>query len=284
MPRRTLTAVAALAVACRSAPSGEAVDACSELAGGDLESDRVRVSEEGRLPRCGDDAFLTRAFLDVHRALDAIPLELGRPKHVDVRIEERLDGISYDTEKGAILVHPGASDELVHSVWLHEIAHVIVRGGRPERDPGRRVMAAVEEGVADWMAASLSESPELGRVHAGRAARGSGARKTGDAVRDLRFPPPRSTTDWAMLALPGIEKDVHELGWQLAALLFRAEPAPGPLLSDVVRALSDPAAFAGRSDTPGGALEAFVLRCPQRSRQRLRDVLVAWVPRELFPG
>ena len=267
-----MTAVAALAAACRSAPSGEAVEACARLAGGHLESDRVRVSEEGRLPRCGDGAFATRTFIDVHRALDSVPVELGRPKQIDVRIERGRDEISYDAEKGAIFVHPRAGDELVHSVWLHEIAHVIVRGGRPERDPGRRVMAAVEEGVADWLAASVSASPELGRVHA------SGA------VRDLRSPPPRSSTDWALLALPGIEKDVHELGWQLAALLFRAEPTPGPLLNDVVRALADPAAFRGPSDTPGGALEAFVLRCPQRSRQRLRDVLVAWVPRELFPG
>ena len=68
----------------------------------------------------------------------------------------------------------------------------------------------------------------------------------------------------------------------LAAALYRREPTPGPLLTDLVRALGDDAPW---PDAPGTetATGALVDRVPVRSRRVVSETLSEWLPQELHP-
>jgi hypothetical protein len=201
-------------------------------------------------------------------ALDAMPPEL-RPAflavHLDPRVRDaaQIDRVEVHEASGALLLASGAA--LDHTVWFHELAHVSMRGPRPGNRIAERLLRAVEEGVADWVAATVAGSPLLGGV----------------GGRDLRQPPVTSTFAWAALALPRVHFDPHELGWQLAAELWRARPAGDMLREDLVAALADPTPWPAEVTSPADTLAHLLARCPARSRETLSGVLHAWSPAEL---
>ncbi len=155
------------------------------------------------------------------------------------------------------------------SVTLHELGHVWAAGARPPGRLGRSVLAAVDEGFADYYAALVNRSPRVG----GR-----------DELRDLERPPPPAAAAWAELALAPEGFDPHRLGHGLAASLWALEPANTGLLLDLHTGLASDATYTGVPDTPGAVIEELARRIPNRSRARFEQAVAAWAPAEVLGG
>lgn len=194
-------------------------------------------------------------------ALAAVPAALA-PTHVSLRVIAGRSRIQAIPASGEILVSPDLVDS-ERSVWLHEIAHLVLAGARPKSTAARRLESAIEEGIADYYAAALTASPKLGDSRSG--------------LRDLEKPPKLVPESWAELAFSGF--DPHRFGWAFAAELWRAEPAAGPLLTDLIAVLSS--AALGRAESPRELILVLTDTCPDRSRAALVLAIRAWVPEEL---
>jgi hypothetical protein len=205
-------------------------------------------------------------------ALSVMPSGL-RPEAIALHVMSRATdvvGVEFHAPSGALLVEGVERRTLDGSVWLHEIAHVRLKGQRPSGIIGRRLVVAVEEAVADYFAAVIGGTPRLGRD------------EQGQPLRDLSAPPPSSAAAWARYLMPGLVADPHELGWRLAGELWSLAPADRSLLEDLVAMLSSRRPF---SDEDGAAVVAKELlqRCPPRSRERLRAALRRWTWDGLVP-
>jgi hypothetical protein len=209
-----------------------------------------------------DDAEDTRILLGEARAALAGVPQPFHPQSLVVEILPRgeVQRAAVDASRGVILVEQGL--RLDRSVWLHEIAHLRLRGARPEGLLGRRIHRAIEEGVADYFAAVLGRSPAL-------------------SARDLRSAPPPSAAVWGKYLTPRIDADAHELGWQLGGLLWTRAPHSSELLQDLVTTLSGTAPYRA-ADRPADILREVIQRCPVRSRALLRTVFATWIPSELW--
>ncbi len=274
--------VGALTLACsRSDPSAECAVPDAPLERGGL---TVRVDAQwigptelrgGHVPACRDDGEAARAFRGATEALEAMPTRV-RPANVDVHVVPRPGGdphalgVRFFPASGVVVVERGSARHLTPAAWLHELAHVSAGGNRPKTLVASRLLQAIDEGFADYFAAVVTRSPELGD--------GSGAR-----LRDLRRPPPRATRDWALLALASAEPGTHRLGWQLASELWREEPESEDLAVDLLLGLAELPEGVPSRDVPAEALRAVSASCPERSRGRLVRAFRAWVPAELFP-
>lgn len=215
------------------------------------------VATSAALLACAD----ARVDDPLHVALELVPAELS-PGPIALRIATGRTRIHAEPERGELVV----SSDLVdadQSVWLHELAHFGVHGPRPTSSVGRRLASAIEEGVADYFAATLRGSTRVGDSRIG--------------IRDLAHPPRISAESWASLGLSGF--DSHHFGWAFAAELWKAEPGSRALLTDLVAVLSGDA-FAD-SESPRAIFAALVAACPERSRARLGAAVRAWAPEEL---
>jgi hypothetical protein len=224
--------------------------------------------QPGRTVRTG--ALAARAAERAGDALAIIPLAL-RPPVVTLDITPSYaDGaaivslLEYAADSRSIVVGEGALDAS-RGVWLHELAHVRTAGARPGGPLGRRLLGAIDEGVADYFAAALGADPVLG---------------AGAQQRDLRRPPRVAPSEWASLAFEGF--DTHRLGWRLAALLYDGDPQGGSLLRDAVACLDGESPLAGASDSPAAVVAAFLGACPAAGRARLARILSEWLPPELL--
>ena len=262
-----LLALGAL-VAARSgsaeAAEPELARSCFELGGGLLRNERLEIRRDGRVPDCAEQHRATTLFVELNRVLDRLTPQFT-PGFVTVELVAATGDrpIRARAEARSLLVQAGYV-RVEQSVWLHELAHLIGHGARPKSRAARRVTAAIDEAAADYFAAAVAGSARVG-----------GELTT---VRDLQRPPPIADEAWALLAIDGF--DPHRFGWGLAALLWQAEPRPGPLLDCLLRALSGPAL--GGAETPAAVFEALEGACPEPSRQTLRTALGAWAPHELF--
>ncbi len=190
--------------------------------------------------------------------------ELPRPY---VRVEPSLVGRSaqVDVGSGEILAPPEDPALRDSAVWVHELAHVQAIGRRPSEPIAQRLLRAIEEGAADYYAASLSGSTTLGVVE-------------GRAQRDLGQVVEIQATEWSALALGAA--DPHRFGWALGARLWQRFGANQVVAADLLVGLA-------RLE-PDGAVGAKVVRAliaaiPQRSRKLLSHSLLAWLPAELQP-
>ena len=233
--------------------------------------------EPGTVLACETDAVVYRQAVS---ALDRLPSRL-RPPRLSLEIEPRfaagappLRGVEVHRPSAALLsTRELAAAPLTPAtlgVWLHEVAHVRAHGARPASGVPVRLFLAVEEGAADYFAAVTSGSTLLGD-------------ESGE-IRDVAAPPALGAAHWASLAFADAF-DAHHFGWALAGELFRQEPSAGPLLDDLLSALSTREAWpAGAGGSPGAALDELMRRCPTRSQSALESVLARWVPRELRQG
>jgi hypothetical protein len=202
-------------------------------------------------------------------ALTAIPREFA-PFAVILELYPKrapgvpaISGVECHGESGTLLLGDTAS-QLPKSVWLHELAHVRLHGARPSAMLAKRVITALEEGVADDYAAVLGGSPVLG---------------FGAEQRDLRQPPGVGPSDWASLAFPDF--DPHRLGWALAAALYAAEPRAGTLLEEAIACLDGPGPLHDAS-SPASAVASLLASCPEPGRQRFSALLSDWLPPAFF--
>ena len=170
-----------------------------------------------------------------------------------------ISGIECHGQSGALLLGSSAH-RLPKSVWLHELAHVRLHGARPQAVLAKRVITALEEGIADDYAAVLGGSPVLG---------------SDGEERDLRQPPNVGPSDWASLAFPNF--DPHRLGWALGAALFAAEPRAGALLEGALACLDGPGPLRD-ADSPVSAITSLLQSCPEPGRERFQALLRCWLP------
>lgn len=228
-----------------------------------------RLSADGSLQPGGVLARATWASLPEAQhaaaALAAIPAKFA-PSAVTLELELKrapgvpsILGVECHRETGALLLGDRA-DVLPANVWLHELGHVRLHGARPSAVLAKRVITALEEGVADDYAAVLGGSPVLG---------------FGVEQRDLRQPPSGGLSNWASLAFP--EFDPHRLGWALAAALYAAEPRAGALLEEAVACLDGPGPL-GSAESPASAIASLLESCPEPGRQRFSALLSDWLP------
>jgi hypothetical protein len=202
-------------------------------------------------------------------ALAAIPLEFA-PSAVILELFPKrapgvppINGVECHGESGTLLLG-NTAPQLPKSVWLHELAHVRLHGARPSAMLAKRLITALEEGVADDYAAVLGGSAVLG---------------FGAEQRDLRQPPSVGPSDWASLAFPDF--DPHRLGWALAAALYAAEPRAGALLEEAIACLDGPGPLRYAS-SPASAIASLLESCPEPGRQPFRTLLSDWLPPAFF--
>jgi hypothetical protein len=226
----------------------------------------------GRVPPCGEDFEATAAFAAARAALAMVPAPL-RPRAMSVHIDPKmprghapLGPIEMHQASGALMVASGAAASLGPAPWVHEIAHVRMSGPRPAGPTSARLIEALEEGVADYFAATLLGTPRLG------------------SARDLNAPPTVRAGEWEALVLPGLVPDSHRLGSVLAADLWAERDRDAPAIEDLVACFANPAPFAPVRDVPDAALATFVARCPEVARPGVRGALARWAPAEIAPG
>lgn len=214
----------------------------------------------------GDKQATTPAL----RALGMLPFSLKpAPVVIDLGVLREPgvaapDIVEYHPGGRSILVGTAGADASVE-MWLHELGHARLAGARPKGALARRLIDAVEEGVADYLAASVARNALLG---------------TPSRRRDLMRPPRVGHGEWATLAFDGF--DTHRMGWVLAAKLYELQPMGDSLLHDAVACLDGDSELATAGDTPAAAIAALLDACPEQGRPRLQRVLQSWLPPELF--
>jgi hypothetical protein len=174
------------------------------------------------------------------------------------------DVIEYHREGRAILVGAAGGDASVE-MWLHELAHARMAGARPKGALAGRLIDAVEEGVADYFAASIAHNALLG---------------TPSRRRDLMHPPRVGPSEWASLDFDGF--DTKRMGWVLAAKFYELQPMGDSLLYDAVACLDGESELGVAADSPGAAIAALLEACPQQGRPRLQRIFQSWLPPELL--
>src|SRR5262249_45088825 len=144
--------------------------------------------------------------------LEALPREqIPAALHVRFEIGSAARGREiFVDESGVLVVDASSGAASDPTIWLHEIAHVHARGeARIGPTWAKRLRLAIEEGFADFSAASVVKD---GRVGA----------SLGREVRDLAMSPTIRATDWAVLPLPAAPFDEHRFGHVLAHLALAA--------------------------------------------------------------
>ncbi len=270
--RRGILVLASLALALLAAvvtrAKGEPLegDGVRVLVGSALEADGTLRS--GSPARRGESPLADHAF-DV--AADLVRRGASRPvASVVVHAAPALapgvvlHGATTHEASAELLVH---DDAVAATVVAHELAHVSVlarrRGPRPSSASARRVLAALDEGVADYAAFVVTGEVTLGDPSLG-------------PTRDLDHPPAPSSATWAEHLVPAGLDRRHELGWRLASGLRRARGRSTDVRDDVLAA----AAPAG-GESMIAVLASFVDAVPTRSRDVVRSAVREWVPAEV---
>lgn len=174
------------------------------------------------------------------------------------------DVIEYHRDGRAILVGAAGASASVET-WLHELARARMAGARPKGALARRLIDAVEAGVADYLAASIAHNALLG---------------TSSRRRDLMHPPRVSPSEWASLEFQGF--DTQRMGWVLAAKFYELQPMGDSLLYDAVACLDGDSELGTASDSAAGAIAALLEACPQQGRPRLERIFQSWLPPALL--
>ena len=226
----------------------------------------VAKLDPGNPASCSDPGRAA-LFLRAHALLANVP-EALRPARVTIHASPTVGapnapvaGLEYHRESASLLVSAAAVD-MERTVWLHELGHLRAATRLPQAEPAQSVLAALDEGVADYYAAVTAGRPRLGGAHAG-------------AERDLAAPPAARADDWARLALPG-GLDVHRMGWRFAGLAWQAEPREGALVRFLLACMGDLRALSGAG--PGPVARAWLEGCPEAGRARVEPLLRAWMP------
>lgn len=223
----------------------------------------------GRPPTC---SAATREVLSGFLvAADRTP-DLGR-RATRVVIDPVTSGapvrdVEVHAATGTVLVRASSAALRDPSILVHELVHARAHGARPASGPASLVMAAVEEGVADYVAAVALGEPLLGATD-------------GREPRHLGSPPEVGVSEWAYLAVPGAPFAVHRFGADLARALWRVAPGDRSVAAALVVGMA--ALAPSPSTAPRAALTALLRSTPSPGREALDAAIARWIPRELGP-
>lgn len=226
----------------------------------------LTVYEESRLEglvlqpgrRLGPDEALP-LLRPLVEAWASLPPALRPPQvvvHLDPQATPPIDRVEGHRPSGSILLMRRAIPELDRGIWLHELAHVLMSGPRPTGSLESRLIAAVEEGVADYFARVWSGPVERPAFVGGSAG-------------------------WEALALPALRFDPHPLGERLDRHLAQEYGASEPLLLELLACFRGPSGEGGIPSGPAAVLDTWALGCAPEARVRVRAALQGWLPAEL---
>lgn len=216
-----------------------------------------------------EDASASLASLG--EALQALPAE-HRTSTLSVRLDESAVGAEREPHvpptSRTIVFAPSSRAARDPSIWLHEIAHVRARGTHARYTTSvARLRRAVEEGMADYYAASARHEPLVGAID-------------GREVRNVREAPPLALSEWATLPFPSAPFDAHRFGGALAALAFEAHEYDLDLARIALDALARNPMPGSEPRTPLALVEWLTPGDVPRSSE-LRLLLCTWLPSEL---
>jgi hypothetical protein len=221
----------------------------------------------GRIAGTGDGAGATTSFRVVRDLMRASEWDVAPVVvvHHAPRLAPGVSMIGPVTHEGSagLLLPDGASAN--ETVLAHELSHVAIltrRTGRADGGVAPRVVAVIDEGVADFAASVATKTSSIGDPAFG-------------PTRDLSRAPRVSVEGWASLASLGTAFDPHLLGWDLAAALHAKARGSREVREDVTLA-----AAGVFGTTIHEILSSFVERCPERSRAIVRAAVKEWVPEE----
>lgn len=192
------------------------------------------------------------------RALDELPTSARMPLdvHVDIDVQAALPVHTVEAHtSGALLVGKAPTDD---TIWLHEIFHT--QAGHPtSSDPlVARTLRALEEGSADYFAATFTGTAQVGA-------------RDGREVRNLMGPERTDELLWLRFAQG--KADSHLLGSMFARELWSERPGSPDVAQALVRCLRN-AARAPLRDV--SELSAF---CPDSSRPVVERAVARWTLR-----
>ena len=210
----------------------------------------------GVAPPCEDprvQAFLPTLSAAIERAPERL-LRGAVEVYLDPEVTNGAPLREIETHaSGALLVSsksPALRDE---SIVLHELFHVAVARKRPKGARPARIFRALEEGAADYFAASVMGKPEVGSV---------------DGRETRRLTPRRTATELDWVATATGQVGPHALGHILASELWDAwgpDARRATLLAECLRAPAN----AEKS------IPEFVRACAEHDRS-LRRPLACW--------
>lgn len=191
-----------------------------------------------------------------------------RPQQLELHFEPTLPpntpaiaAVEVHTASRSLIVTRSAM-RLPSSIWLHEMAHLAMRGPRPQPLTASRVVDAIEEAFADVVAALILNDSIVG---------GSGW-----PLRDLAASP-SFDEGFEQLGLPEAF-DPHPLGLALARRLWSLRDLlqPSPLTSCLNQAEGLRVSRSIRQ-----AVTSVVSGCPQSVKQPVAEALNLWLPQGL---
>jgi hypothetical protein len=283
------------AVACREQASEGCAERLRSLADHGAE---VVGESPGEAVSCDEVSAADRL------ALEALDVQLGRLPQAargaigPVRVQlwhpsgGRVGDPHVDGSNGLLIVDPRSPAVGDGTIWLHELAHVLVhtateKKGRTAPAPPfaapslhapslqARLGSAVEEGLADYFASCAGGSTALGAID-GREPRDlSLVRSAGDDAD--------RAAAWETLSLPAAGFSSHRLGGSLASLAFRAYGLDLDLATRGLQALRDAMQAA---ETTGNSPWSFLSSIARRGGPRavdLQSLFERWLPSPLRP-
>jgi len=276
--------VAALAIASACGEKSSELSQRCRAAGNDrLQSAGLRVYrgsslnagelQVGTIPACSDSSQATQIYLLARRALAMIPEDL-RPAQVSIHVSPTLTAktppinvTEVHRESNSILVDARSLKRIDLSTMLHEMAHVQMASRAPSGTIAARLEESLGEGIADYYAATIQGSPNLGKIK-------------GKAARDLSQRPVWLRGGWTRLADASKPWLAHEQGWALAALLWSQQKEPGAILRDLITCMKS--ARLDSSESPAKVIDSWLASCPANSRESLVKLMHRWIPSSMY--
>jgi hypothetical protein len=236
--------------------------------GSSLQGDDVEL---GEIPRCAASSKATRVYLLAHRVLQDVPADL-RPAHVVIHVGPKLEAAAPPIHVAevhratkSILINADDVAKLDSSTLLHELAHLQMAAIHPAPGIASRLVASLEEGIADYYAATIGGSAVLG---------------TGPAARNLNQRPVWLRGGWTKLGQPREPWSAQQQGWDLGALLWQHEKRPGPLLRDLISCMKEARIETGESVED--IVSAWLGTCPSRSQSLIDEFMHRWIPQAMY--
>jgi hypothetical protein len=179
----------------------------------------------------GCDDPRVRALLPTFvRAIERTPAGFLRGRvalYLDPRVADGPPVREIETHASGVLLAASASRALSdESIVLHELFHVAVSRARPSDAHRARIFQALEEGLADYFAASVTGRSEIGST---------------DGRETRRLAPRRRATELEWVTTATGQVAPHALGHALATELWHAWGADPPRAARLAECLRAPA-------------------------------------------